>query len=76
MGAETEARETASWLIEQINETTYLDRLEFIAETIREDTKLGAEYAIDETLKSAIREAWMRRQREIQNDVGQAGERR
>lgn len=74
MDGDAESRDIADWLVEQINETTRLDRLEFIGEVIADDKTLGARYANNDELVIRIRQAWSEKKKQL--DVGQAEERR
>lgn len=45
------------WLIDQINTTTYIERLHFIAEVISDDKSVNASYLTEDCVK-LLRQAW------------------
>ena len=58
-------QELVDWLIEQIEKTTYMERLQFIGETIAEDRKAKREYLTDERLVK-LRDAWHRKSKQLE----------
>lgn len=54
------------WLIEQIEATTYRERLDFIAETIAADRSTGSEYLTDERLLR-LRTAWAEKREQLES---------
>lgn len=57
--------EICQWLIEQIEATTYMERLDFIAETIAADMSVAAEYLTDERLLR-LRTAWAQKRKQLE----------
>lgn len=53
------------WLIEQIEATTYRERLDFIADTIAADMSVAAEYLTDERLLR-LRAAWAQKREQLE----------
>ena len=53
------------WLIDQIESTTYMERLHFIAETIAADRSTGSEYLTDERLLR-LRTAWAQKREQLE----------
>lgn len=69
MDAEQEAGRSeeaiCQWLIEQIETTTYLERLDFIAETIAADKSTNSEYLNEDRL-FRLRDSWGRKRKQLE----------
>lgn len=70
MDAEQEAGRSeeaiCEWLIAQIESTTYMERLDFIAETIAADRSTGSAYLTDERLLR-LRTAWGQKREQLES---------
>lgn len=60
----SDSKELVDWLIEQIDATTYMERLKFIAETIAADRESERDYLTAEAL-ATLREVWHRKQQQL-----------
>jgi hypothetical protein len=69
MDAEQEAGRSeeaiCEWLIAQIESTTYMERLDFIAETIAADRSTNCEYLNDDRLLR-LRDSWGRKRKQLE----------
>lgn len=54
-----------TWLIQQIEISTCLERLDFIAECIHDDHSVGAEYLAGDNINK-LRLAWITRKKQIE----------
>jgi len=61
--------ELAAWLFDQIEATTELERLKFIAEILAEDKQNGAEYLADPKVLGILRRAWAEKKAELAIDT-------
>lgn len=59
--------EVVDWLIEQIYETTFIERLNFIAEVIKQDTEVKERYTQDASDMERLRNAWGAKKQQIEN---------
>lgn len=70
MDEEAEGREgeigICDWLVGQIEQTVYMERLEMIGRVIADDRNIGAPYLTDDCTRR-LREAWGMKKRELEN---------
>ena len=57
--------ELAAWLFEQINSTTELERLDYIAEVIAFDKAIDAVYLASPQVLQILRRAWAEKKTEL-----------
>jgi len=65
---ETSGEDLCEWLIDQIEKTTTIERLTFIAEVIADDKSTNSEYLCEDCVRK-LRLAWSSKMNELKSDT-------